>query len=325
VSGNCSDNGGQVQARCEVRIASSAAVKLSKSYSEAAGQARRMAHRAADDIVYALKGVRGIAATRIALIGVRGGRKDLFLCDADGGGLTQITRDGTPCLSPSWAPDSSFLTYTSFRGGYPDVYRIDLPALRRTRIAGFSGLNSGADVSPDGSRVALALSKDGNPELYVMGASGGEAIRITRTAHAAEASPSWSPDGSQIVYVSDRTRSPQLYVISASGGAERRITLQGSENVAPDWGPDGRIVYSSRRGGVYQLCIVDPGGGNATQLTQDGADHEDPSWAPDGRHIVYTRTSGYHRALYILDTLGDPEVRLLPTSGEWYSASWSWR
>jgi TolB protein len=325
VSGSCGESGSDVVAQCDVRTSGSPQSLLQKRYVEASAQARRAAHKAADDIVFALKGVRGMAATRIAMIGARGGRKDLYICAADGANLTQITRDGVPCLAPSWGPDGSFLTYTSFRSGYPDVYRIDLSTLRRSRIAGFPGLNSGADVSPTGNRVALTLSKDGNPDLYILGAAGGVLARLTSTSHAAEASPSWSPDGNRIVYVSDRAHSPQLYVISASGGSEQRISVQGTENVAPDWGPDGRIVYSSKRGGIYQLCIADLSSGTTTQCTADAADHEDPSWAPDGRHLVYTRTSGYHKSLSILDTLGDPEVRLISVDGDWSSPAWSWR
>jgi TolB protein len=323
VQGTCGDSGGDVAVQCDVRNAGSPESYLTRSYKDSSAKARRLAHQVADDIVWALKHVKGIASTRIAMVGSRGGGKDLYLCDYDGGNLVQVTRDKVPCLSPAWGPDGTFLTYTSFRSGYPDVYRIDLDSLRRGRIAGFPGLNANADVSPNGRSIALTLSKDGNPDLYVMGLGGGAPTRVTRTSHAAEASPSWSPDGSQIAYVSDRARSPQLYIMSSAGAGERRITLEGSENVSPDWGPAGRIVYSSRRGGQYQLCVFDAGSGRSEQITTDGFDHEDPSWAPDGRHIVYMRTSAYRKSLYILDTQGDPEVRLTPSEGDWSSPAWS--
>ena len=54
----------------------------------------------ADEIVQAVKGVKGIASTRIAMIGSHGARKDLYLCDADGGNLVKITNQGAVCLSP---------------------------------------------------------------------------------------------------------------------------------------------------------------------------------------------------------------------------------
>ena len=168
-----------------------------------------------------------------------------------------------------------------------------------------------------------ALSKDGNPELYVMDLESRRVTRLTRTRFAAEASPSWSPDGKQIVYVSDRSGSPHLYVTSARGGEHRRLTFHGSESVGPDWGPGGEIVYCSRRDRRYQIRIIDPATREDVAVQHGSGDHEDPSWAPDGRHIVCTRTVQYVPALYVLDALGDPPVRLITLSGDWYSSAWS--
>jgi TolB protein len=237
----------------------------------------------------------------------------------------RVTHQGAVCLSPNWWPDGSALVYTSFHDDYPDVYRIDLLNKRRTKLAGFPGLNTGADVSPDGRSMALILSKDGNPELYVMDLNSRRVTRLTRSPHAAEASPSWSPDGRQIVFVSDSSGSPQVYVVGRSGQAPVRISLRGRENVAPDWGPDGRIAYSSRQQGRYQIVVYDPASRKSVQLTNEYVDHEDPSWAPDGRHIVYVRTVRYHSDLYLLDTMGDASVRLTTLKGDWYSPACSAR
>ena len=123
--------------------------------------------------------------------------------------------------------------------------------------------------------------------------------------------------------MSNKTRRPNLYIISRSGGREKKITFTGSENVGPDWGPEGKIVYTSRREGKYHVCVTDPDTGETLQLTSDHADYEDPSWAPDGRHIVCSRIVGYKSELYVLDTLGDPPVRLLHHDGDWYAPAWS--
>ena len=59
-----------------------------------------------DAIVRAVAKVPGIAATRIALIGRVNGRKNLYVCDADGRNLVRITDQNAPCLSPNWSPDA---------------------------------------------------------------------------------------------------------------------------------------------------------------------------------------------------------------------------
>ncbi len=296
---------------------------LTEALQEVATDPRRLAHRTADAIVRAAKGVPGIASTQIVMVGSSRGRQDLYLCDADGVRLRRATHDGTVCLSPSWGDGASEILYTSFHNGYPDAYRIDLVGGRRTRLAAYPGLNSGAVLSPDGRRIAVTLSKDGNPDLYIKDVKSGVLSRVTRTPYAAEASPSWSPDGSQIVFVSDRAGRPQLYIQSLHGRTARRLTYEGRENVAPDWGLDGRIAYSSRRGGAYEICVYDPESRIHTQLTVGGGDWEDPSWAPDSRHIVCARTQGYRSNLYVLDVMGDPPLRLTSSDGEWYSPDWS--
>lgn len=320
VNGSCTDAGGSLSARCEVRNALGKSF-LDKTYSEDSKKARRLAHKAADDILWALKEVKGIASTRIVMVGDVGGKKDLYMCDADGGGMVQLTRDGVPCVSPRWSPDGNSISYVSFRSGFADVYIMDLNSYQWRRISDFPGMNGGGAFSPNGREVALVLSKDGNPELYTMSARGGRATRLTRTLRIAEASPSWSPNGNEIVFVSNAARLPQLYITDLAGNA-RRVSVAGSENVAPNWGPAG-IVRSSRREGRYTVCVYDPASGKDTQVTTDMMDSEDPSWAPDGRHIACTRTGGYHSDVYILDTQGDSPVRLTTMKGEWYSPAWS--
>jgi TolB protein len=296
---------------------------FSRKQSERLGDLRRVAHALSDDIVKAVRGKRGMASTRIALIGSLAGKKNLYVCDSDGRGITRLTKDDVACLSPAWDPSGDNLYYTSFHKGFPDVYRIDMKNLRRSAVSSHPGVNAGPSLSRDGKMIALTLSRDGNPELYTMSVGSGRLTRLTRTRFAAEASPSWSPDGKQIVYVSDVTGSPHLYIIGRKGGQGRRLTRKGSQNVAPDWGTTGKIVFSSRRDGAYHLVMYNPETRKELQLTRDAADHEEPSWAPDGRHIVYVRTKSYRMELYVLDTLGDPEIRLSPLKGDWYSPAWS--
>lgn len=322
VAGQCSEAGGNLSVPCNVRNVSLGKEYINQTYSDQAANARKLAHKLADDIVFAIKQVKGIASTRIVMVGMVKGKKDLYMCDADGGNMMQITKDGVVCLAPKWSPAGDKVAYTSYKSGYPDVYTIDMKNYSRQRVSAFPGMNTGGAFSPDGGSVALSLSKDGNPEIYVMALGGGRVTRVTNTKSVAEASPSWSPDGRRLVYTSNAAGLPHLYIADLSG-RQTRITFQGTEDVAPDWGAGG-IVYCSRRAGRYQICVYDPEKGkDVQQVTADGIDSEDPSWAPDGRHIVCSRTSGYHSDLYILDTLGDPPIRLTRLQGEWYSPAWS--
>ena len=315
--------GENLRAECTVLGAMTQKVYLNRRFTALAKKPREFAHKVSDAIVEAVTGKKGMASARLVMVGTRSGKKELYLAASDGRDLMQLTRDGTISVAPHWGPDSR-IAYTSFLKGYPDVYLIDVETGRRDRISNSTGLNTSADLSPDGREIALILSKDGNPELYIKNLSSGELTRVTKTRKAAEASPSWSPDGQTIVYVSDQAGRPHLYTISRNGGRPKRLTSRGSENVSPDWGQNGKIAYCTRFGDRYQIVVLDLATRESKTLaTHDRADYEDPSWAPDGRHIACSRTQDYKSKVYILDTLGDRPIALTDYEGDWYSPSWS--
>lgn len=321
--GRVRSRGDRITVVCSVVSHRTGREYLSRRYRARVSELRQTAHRLADEIVRAVSGKPGIAATRIALVGTRNGHKELYLCDADGGNLVQLTRDRSISIAPAWGPEGRILYYTSFLMGYPDVYSIDPVRKKRIRLVRFPGLNTGAAVSPDGRRMAVILSKDGNPELYVLEMRGWRATRLTRTPAAAEASPAWSPDGTRLAFVSDRSGTPQIYVLEADSGRTVRLHLRGSENVAPDWGPDGRLAFASRFAGIYRIGVYDFDSGVISYVSGPDADYEDPSWAPDGRHIAATRTTGFRSQVFVLDTLGDSPRLLTAYPGDWYSPAWS--
>ena len=298
---------------------------LGKSYTAGADDIRKLAHKVADDIIFALTGKQGMSGTRIVLIGKRTGNKEVYVCDADGANLWQVTNDKSVSLAPKWGPDCATLVYTSYRAQFPDVLLINLATRKRSILSDMPGLNTGGALSPDGRETALTLSKDGQPNLYVKEIASGRLTRLTTTKRGADAAPCWSPDGKQIVFVSDRSGSPQLYIIGRNGGEPRRITSRGSQNVDPDWGPNGFIAYCSLVGKQFQIFVLNPSTLDISQVSKGDAEYEDPSWAPDGRHLVCARTQSYRSRIFIIDTLTGTSISLLPETeqGDWVSPDWS--
>lgn len=318
VNGTVAEAGGGIQSGCRVTWPAKSFnwAKVSMGQTEV----RLQAHQLADEMVRQIKGEKGIAQSRIVFVNRRGrNNADLYVCEADGQGMMQLTHDNVAAVGPRWSPSGRDIYYTSFLQGYPSITRLAVGG-GRTTLASFRGLNTGAVVSPDGSRIALILSYQGNPELYVMNLGAAQLRRLTDTPYGAEASPCWSPDGRSIVYVSDISKTPQLYIVDVATRQSRRLTYRGMENVNPDWSSKGKIVYATKRGGGYQIAVIDPRAGEGScELVTSAADYEHPSWAPDGRHVVCSSRS----TLYILDTLGDPAVRLINMAGNWMSPDWS--
>jgi len=285
---------------------------LSKSYS---GGPRENAHQFANDIVETLTGNKGVAGSKIAFIGTRSGKKEVYVADYDGGNVRQLTHDRVISVHPSVSPDGRRIAYTGYQSGYPDVYLIDLTSGARNRIVSFPGTNSGATFSPDGSRIALTVSKDGNPELYTVNAGGGGARRLTHT-RTVESGPTWSPGGDEIIYSSDEGGSPQLYRIGASGGRGQHISSGYSYCTEPNWSPDGKkVAFNIRSGGGFQIAVLDLNGGG-TKIVSSG---ENPAWGADSRHIIFAQDG----ALYLLDTVTSRKNKILDGIGKITEPSWS--
>lgn len=293
---------------------------------------RDAAHALADTLVREITGQEPMASSKILFVGRRGTSSEIYACDADGARLRQLTSDRKLCLSPNWVPGKNAFTYTSWLSGVPAAYMVNLENNRRSLLSSKPGMNQGTVVSPHGNRAAIILSYAGSVDLYLIDAGNGRVLeRLTRTKKHNEASPSWSPDGRSLVYVTDVGGVPRCHLLDlASGAPPKRLVYAYDirENIAPEWGKNGKITFCGRSGGRYRIYVTDPASDPRVTIPtlvspNDGCDYEDPSWAPDGRHIVCTRTSGFRRTLVVLDTLGDPPRSLFSSAGEWYLPSWS--
>lgn len=301
---------GETQVRVEVaRGASPVASEVVSGTSQ-----RHALLRAADVAVRATSGRPGFFASKVAFISERSGKPEVYTGDLFFGEVRQWTFDRTQAMTPRWAPDGSKIIYTSyFRTGFPDIFLIDINTRQRTNFVSFKGTNSGGRFSPDGSRVAMVLSGEGNPEIYVANAQGRQVSRLTRTA-AVEASPVFSPDGSRIVFTSDSAGGPQLYVMSANGGAATRLPTNISRYCAePDWsiGDPSKLAFTMRIGSGFQIGVFNmQTRAAAKQVSKAPVDAVQPTWLADGRHLLYTARAANSRSIWILDTESGRATRL---------------
>src|ERR671936_41378 len=75
----------------------------------------------------------------------------------------------------------------------------------------------------ENGKIAFVSDRDGNSEVYVMDADGGNQTRRTNSP-SADFSPAWSPDGQKIAFVSDRDGNREIYVMNGDGNAQSRLT-----------------------------------------------------------------------------------------------------
>jgi TolB protein len=294
----------------------------SRKFEMPAGEPRRLAHKIADEIVLQFTGEPGIADTKIAYVVGPRGAKEIQLADYDGQGARPVTRNGSINLTPVWSPDGRSLAFTSYRNGYPDLFRT-FPFEKRPdqTLAAYVGINSSPAWSPDGRHLALTLSKDGNPEIYVLTLATGVLRRLTRHA-GIDTDPTWSPNGRQIAFVSDRAGSANIFVMDADGAAVRQLT-SGGYHTQPRWSPRGDVIAYTARAGTFDLWLVNADGGSPRRLTAGPGDNTSASWAPNGRHLVFQSNRLGSWQLFAILADGSATTMITRGSQDHTSPSWS--
>ncbi len=181
------------------------------------------------------------------------------------------------------------------------------------------------------AQIVFHSKRDGNWEIYVMDADGGNPRNLTKNRND-DTFPSWSPDGKRVAFVSDRDghvmngiSTAEIYVIDADGDNPQNLTNNPGSDRDPSWSPDGkRIAFSSLRRdkdgnlGHFDIYVMDADGGNPRRLTENPHGARSPSWSPDGGRIVFsTRRDGHFRTkfgitseIYVMDADGQGEQRL---------------
>ena len=270
---------------------------LARSYNGAS--LRRQAHAFADDIVQTIQNKKGIGSTKIAFKAqAAGGNGEIYVADFDGFGAQSVTSDATIVAKPAWSPGKMAVYYTSYARGNPDIFYHSLSSGQRRVIAGYSGLNTSAAVSPDGLKVAMILSKSGSPNVWVSDAVGKNLKRLTTGVE--DSSPCWSADGRWICFATKKAERRRLAKIPAGGGEVQYLNTSGVSNpTEPDWSPDGKwIAFTRQAGAQFDICVLPADGALAPTVLVSG---QNPSWSPNSRTLVFNRGAGGHQALSVLD------------------------
>lgn len=204
-------------------------------------------------------------------------------------------------------------------------------------IAGAQGpvANAGQPYgSPDAKWIAFHSSRDGTPDLYVIGVDGTGLRRLT-SDEAREGVAGWTPDSRAVVFVQSAAGTSPVAQVS------RPVIAVGLDGAVRTLGhivgrggavsPDGRsIAYSGGRPQASGMVVaaIDGSGPRVLSDTTRAAAFNF-AWSPDGRRIAHTQmTLGTDRVLSIhvvgADGRGDQALGSIPAaegSAQW--PAWS--
>lgn len=275
----------------------------------------------ADDVIYTITGRPGLATSRIVFVSDKTGRRQIYVCDSEGGEVHQVTHDKHGAVSPSLSPDSSMVAFTSYRSGFPIIRVVDLNVGWERGVTDTPGSSFGSAFSPDGSHLAAVMSFIGNPEIFVSDLNTNTAACVSDSV-GAPSSPSWHPDGRHIVFSNDDGDGPRLFIVEVpekEGVPTKLYRWRTGYHFCtdPEWSPDGQhIAFTTRRGGEWAVAIKGYPNGSTHIVQSGGAQH--PSWSPNGRFLTYVQ----HGELYVHDLRNDGRRVILRGQGTVSEPRW---
>ncbi len=250
---------------------------------------------------------------KLAFHSYSGGNGNVFVMNADGTGVTQLTTNSSFDGDPYWSPDGSRIVFESDRDGNRELYVMNADGSDQTRITNNPATERDPSWSPDGSKIAFASNREsivcaGNPHctpeptfrIFTMSADGSDVTRITVTrASSSEHStenhyhPDWSPSGGQLVYQSaENDYFEEFYAnrIFTTGPGGRLLTLSyGSDypDTGVAWSPDGQYIAWAQD---YELHVMSATAGDYGNVISACC-----NWYPSWQPIPSSQPGGYPR------------------------------
>jgi Tol biopolymer transport system component len=268
------------------------------------------------------------------------GLPQLYLSNADGTAMTQLTNMENGACQPSWSPDGSQIVFISpcerrgefFENEYREssLYVINVDGTGLRNLTTVPGSDFDPAWSPDGMQIAFTSVRDGYKQIYVLDVNSLGITRLTNTASDIESSqPSWSPDGNMIVYTVRRVGAYQIWAMTATGEENIQLVRSGQAlwDFSPDWSPDGQTIYFNQRWRNptrpwlmkinYEELNLDPVRLNFPLPI------DDVEISPDGLWLVFEGSdSGGNRDIYFMTVAGSGRTRLTTDSGADFDPAW---
>jgi tricorn protease len=193
------------------------------------------------------------------------------------------------------------------------------------RLVTGTGLEARPFFSPDGSMVAYTGDYDGNYDVYVVPAAGGEPTRLTWHP-GPDVAVGWSRDGKSVLIRSHRDSpndSDRLFLMPLKGGLPTELPLSMAEggSFSPDgshlaynpifqWEPDWRDYHG---GQTTQIWIARLSDSSVVKVPHENANDRDPMWV--GGTVYFLSDRSGPATLYAYDVKSGTVTKLIDNRG----------
>lgn len=228
---------------------------------------------------------------KIAFVSNRDGNAEIYVIDADGTDLVNLSNNAADDYYPRWSPDGTKIAFVSYRDIATEIYVMDADGTNPVNVSNNTNLDLEPSWSPDGTKIAFWSTGKDNPELadiYIMDADGMNQVKVSDNA-AHNAGFRWSPDGTKIAYESISNGNREVYVMNADGTNQVNVSNNAAFDGLHSWSPDGaKIIFTSNRDdGNYEIYVMNPDGTGKTRLTSNSREDFRPVYSPDGTKIAF--------------------------------------
>ena len=213
--------------------------------------------------------------SRIAFASDRAGNLDIYVLQADGKGLLQITSNPAIDDEPSWSPDGKRILFHSDRDGNAELYTVNADASGLKRLTNTAMNEFAGRWSPEGDKIFFIEGGSGSFHLAVMESDGTAQTQLT--GEGVFQGFDLSPDGSRLVFAS----SGQLWLMDTDGSEVVQISSLPGLAAFPTWSPKGdRIAfqYSPTNGASSKIYLINEDGTGLTQVSHHADPDVRPAW-----------------------------------------------
>ena len=193
--------------------------------------------------------------------------RHIWVVEADGSNMAQLTSGSQWDDRPSWSPDGNQIVFQRFFEGDNYIVTIDVDGSNETPLTAGSPEDYFPSWSPDGAHIGYVT---GHGQLAQMAPDGSNRREIVANHAHVFGGMSWSPDSSQIAYTRDLGECTGIVLINADGTDERRISYLPGDSSQPAWSPDGELLLFANTivRGWPQIYIVSVHGGSRDGLEE---------------------------------------------------------
>jgi Tol biopolymer transport system component len=266
--------------------------------------------------------------SKIAFISNRTGTYNVYLANANGGGLRQLTRFrsgdvGRPALSPDGRSVVFDRSKTADGGFDIWIVRSDGHGLRD--LTPGPNDDTAPSWSPDGAKVLFASDRGGAYDIFLMKANGKSIVQLSDRGRG-DVAPAFSRDGKRIAFVEcDQSLGHcQLWAMKANGKGARRLTKTPVEAERPSWSLNNtKLAVTVKQAGNLDVAVVVVRSGALQRLTHGAADDFQPSYSPEGTRIAFGSNRAGAPSLYVMQADGTQVSSLTsPNKGQDEAPHW---